>query len=229
MKRTALVLTLGLLALFVPSAAADAQTIPSPYRYVERAQSLALFGGYLFTDRGESGLGPASAPHISLEYAGRFAGPLSGIVEVGVLPSERAVFARTASTPADAPPSEIGQADALVLLAQAGLRLSITGPRTWNGIAPFVGATGGLVSTVSDRGEAEAALPDNQRVDLGPAFAVAVHAGTDWFLSERVSARLTVRDQLWRLVQPSALAVTGREQREWANNIGVSLGAAFYF
>jgi hypothetical protein len=72
-------------------------------------------------------------------------------------------------------------------------------------------------------------LAEGEVVDFGPAFAVGVGAGTDWFLTERLSVRLEARNHLWRLTTPQAFTTTGEEDTEWTNNLGLTLGAALYF
>lgn len=227
--RHAVLVTLTLLLAPALAARADAQSIPSPFRYLERAQSVSVFGGYLITDGGRFDLTPRSGPIAGLRYLGRFAGPVSGEVVVGAVPTDRTVYARTNVTDPTAPLTRITETDALLLTAEAGLRLSLTGPRTWHGLAPAVAATAGLVADVGGRADEEKALPANQLVPLGPAFAVGISAGTDWFLTERLSLRLLAKDHLWRREIPEGLTGARRSETEWTHNIGVTLGAAFHF
>jgi hypothetical protein len=221
MRRVSL-LVLVLAAIARPLAA---QVVPSPFRFLEKAQGLGVQAGYIFTDRGEFGTGPHSAPIVGLEYRGRFAGPLAGVVSVSYLPSERTVFGQGPSSTIQ----PLGDTDAHLIQAQAGLDFTITGPRTWHSLAPFVGASFGLVTDISGRSdiETEASLPETQLIDLGPAFAVGGWAGTDWFISDRFSVRAAGRGHLWRAKTPAGLA--GREESEWLPNGGGTLGVAFHF
>lgn len=231
MNRRALSLLSALaaaLATLLP-AAGNAQTIPSPYRYVERAQSLGIFGGFLLTDRGERGLGPASAPLLGIRYGGRFAAPVAGVVRLGIAPSEREVFARTGTSEADAPLTPVDEANALIVTGDVGLRLNLTGARTWRSIAPYLQATGGLVSLISSRTESESQLPADQLVSLGPSFAVNVGGGADWFLTERLSLAVATHGHFWRLSTPAGLAGAQRGSTEWTRNASVELGGAFHF
>ena len=221
MRRVSL-LVVVLVAIAGPLAA---QVVPSPYRFLEKSQGLGVQAGYLFTDRGEFDTGPHSAPLVGLEYRGRFAGPLSGIVSLSYLPSERTVYGQGANSTVAA----LGDTDAHLILAQAGLEFTVTGARTWHSLAPFLGASFGLIANVSGRSdlETDASLPETQLVDLGPSFAVGGSAGTDWFISDRFSVRAAGRGNLWRFKTPAGIA--GREETEWLLNAGGTLGVAFHF
>jgi hypothetical protein len=84
-----------------------------------------------------------------------------------LLPTDRLVRAPTASGEAI---EELGVADALVGGLDGRLRFTLTGPRTWHRLAPFVVAGGGVVGNLSGRIEEEADLPSEVRFDFGPSF-----------------------------------------------------------
>jgi hypothetical protein len=228
--RHALLATLGALSLLAGATGLEAQSIPSPYHYIEPTQSIELHVGYVNTDQGRYGVGPESAPEIGVTYAGRFTGPLSGTLGVTLIPSSRTVYARAAGAPQLT--TVVADQPAQLLLAEAGLRFQLTGARTWHRIAPYVGLAAGMVSNLSGRPEEEASLPTNpsQIVKLGPAFAATASVGTAWFLTERLSLRATAKDDIWRVNTPAGL--TEKQQvadKQWTQNLGVSLGVAFHF
>lgn len=231
MSRTIRLLTASLVAGIVAGlpASLSAQSIESPYRHIETVHSLSLFGGYLVTDPGELDLGLASGPTFGIRYAGRFAAPVAGVVRLSATPSERTIYTREDPTDLEAPLTAIDEASAMILSAEAGVRLLLTGPRTWHALAPYIEATGGLMSVAGSRTEEERQLPTGQAVDFGPSFAVGVAAGTDWFLTDRISTNLSLQGLLWRLPIPEGLSTTGSEESEWTRNFGVSIGAAFHF
>ena len=204
-----------------------AQQIASPYRYVESSQYGGAFAGYLWTDALEPDLGPQASPIFGAHYGLRFSGPLSGEVSLGLIPSERTVF-RNAAAPQDSVnPAPVESTDMLLLSAEGALRLNITGPRTWNGLMPFVLAGGGVVANLSGEGSAE--IEEAEQFDFGPALAVSVGAGTEWFASERLSLRLELRDRLWRVTVPTGLSDSGEDDASWTNNLGISVGASLHF
>ena len=205
------------------------QSIESPYRHIETAHSISFFGGYLATDPGDLDLGLESGPTFGIGYAGRFAAPVAGVVRISATPSERTIYRRQDATDLEAPLTAVGEASATILSAEAGLRLLLTGPRPWHSLAPYIEATGGLLSVAGSRTEEESQLPAGQVVDFGPSFAVGVAAGTDWFLTDRISTNLSLRGLLWRIPIPEGLSDTGSEEAEWTRNYGVSIGAAYHF
>jgi hypothetical protein len=210
-------------------AALSAQTIPSPYRHIEPVQSVSLFAGYLSTSRGDLGLGMKSGPSFGVRYAGRFAAPVAGVVRLAMTPSERTVYRRPDPNDLEAPLEALGDASALILSAEVGGRLLLTGPRTWHSLAPYLEVTGGLISVSGSRIEAESELATNQVVDFGPAFAGGVGLGTDWFLTDRISTGISVQGLLWRLSVPEGLSDTGSKEAEWTRNFSLSIGGAFHF
>jgi hypothetical protein len=232
---------LAALALLLSAGAspARAQTIPSPFRYIQHNQSLSAFGGYLWTDpmvalsdSTEAELGARSAPVFGVRYGLRFGGPLSGDVALAFIPSERKVFlAQVNADSTEITPVFTGNtASAPLLMLEGSLRFHLTGDRTWNGLAPFVAVTGGLVSEVGGTDPAETDLTNAERFDFGPAFAVGGAAGLDWFVSDRFSLRVDVSGRLWRESPPQGLQPPGsRRETEWSPVTGVSLGGAFHF
>lgn len=220
---------LALLALSALPAAAAAQTVPSPFRYIEPSQSASLFAGYLETDTGDYGIGFQSGPIVGAHYAIRFSGPLTGEVMLATLPTQRAVVQRIAVGDSSELRVLDEGVDALVLTGEAGLRFGLTGARTWNDLAPYLSARGGVIGDLLGRTELEESIEASQRVDFGPSFAVSVGAGADWFPTERISVRLDARDHLWRISIPQGLTPANRQDSEWTHNLGVTLGVALHF
>jgi hypothetical protein len=224
--RHALPVALGLLAGLTGGTDLAAQTIPSPFAFVEERHSVGLYAGPMVTDRGSVGQGPHSGPIVGARYAIRFTGPLSGEVGLATSPTQRTILTRATLA---AEPTPIEDTRMVLLLADAGLRFHLTGPRTWHGLAPYVAAMGGAALNLTGRPALEEAIPVEQRVTFGPSFAVGGGVGTDWFLTERLALRAEVRDYLWRLTVPEGLSPTGRRDTEWTHNFAFTLGAALHF
>lgn len=214
-------------ATVAAASSADAQTITSPYEYLERTQSVHLYGGYLETDGGELGLGPKGGSLVGALYSIRFTGPLAGEVDLAFSPSARDVYVR------EDPDSEAltlrGEESSALLLVEVGLRFQITGPRTWYNLAPYLGVGGGLISELGGTKDLEEDLPEEQHFDFGPAFAGRASLGADYFLSERLSIRAAGHFHLWRTTIPEGLSPLGREENEWVPAFGGTVGAAYHF
>lgn len=208
---------------------AQAQQITSPYRFIEETHSIGAYGGYLLTNPGTPEVGPQSAPIFGVRYNLRFTGPLSGEAAVSFSPTHRQIIRSDTLILQPEPTGET--ASMALLIAEAGLRFHLTGPRAWRGIAPFVVGTGGLAADLTGRDPAEEELVpvEAQRFRYGPGFAVGVGVGTDLFLSQRLSLRLEVRDHILRIPIPGGLRENLRAENQWTNNLGVSLGTALHF
>jgi len=222
-------LRLSLLLLVLCAGRAGAQSVPSPFRYIEPTQSAGAFVGWLVTDRGDLEIGPHSGPILGGRYTIRLSGPLSGEVMAGTIATQRTVQRRASAAGDSVVLEALGETNSLILLADAGLKFHLTGPRTWHGIAPFGVLTGGVLWDALGESDLEGAVEQNQRVDFGPGFAVSIGAGTDWFPTDRLSVRADARDYLWRLGIPEGLTRNQQSQNEWANNLALTLTVSLHF
>lgn len=226
-------------ALLFAALPAAAQGIESPFRYLDKTQGLEAWAGYLFTspnlvltDSTSAELGPQSAPMVGLRYQLRFTGPLSGEVGVAFAPSERKIYAAEAN--ADSTEIRVFDqnvtADAPLLMGETALRFSLTGARTWNGVAPFLRLSAGVVADLGGDAPEEANLPEPERFEFGPAFALGLGAGTDIYLARRAAIRVQLDGRLWRLGAPEGfLPRTVESIRKWKNASTASIGGAFFF
>jgi hypothetical protein len=235
-SRTVLLLALTLAA---GARAAAAQTIPSAYEHIDKAQSLGVFAGYLLTDPDVSindstsaAMGARSGPMFGVRYQVRASGPLSIDATVGISPTTRRLFDADFTTDSVAVEAEDLETEvpATVLMADVGLRFHVTGPRTWNGLAPFVGASGGLVGDIRGGCAEEQDIAVNARFRFGPSFAVGAGLGTDWFPTRNASVRVELQGRLWRVETPSGFLLgTDAERDEWNPALGISVGGALHF
>lgn len=236
LSRTVLLLALALAA---GSRAAAAQTIPSPYDYIETTQAAGFYVGYLFTDPDVSlsdsttlPLAPQSGPVFGVRYQLRAAGPLHIDASVGVSPTDRRLIA--ADFDEDSVflgPRDLGTTvPSTVVMADVGLRFYLTGPRTWNGLAPFVVGMGGMAGDIRGTFAEEEEIVDDARFRFGPSFAVGAGLGTDWFPVPNASLRVEATGRLWRVETPSAfLALRTDERSEWNPVLGITVGGAIHF
>jgi hypothetical protein len=166
-----------LAALAVGAGDAAAQTVSSPFRYLDRKTSVEAFGGYLFTDAevtidtaNVAEFGPRSAPVFGMRAARRLAGPLSAELMLGFSPSERKLIAAAeGQDSAFTGPLDTGSTvGAPLLMAEAGIRFHVTGDRTYRGFAPFILATGGLVADVGGGERGGRLAPRGRALRLRP-------------------------------------------------------------
>jgi hypothetical protein len=238
LKRCLLITATAVLAAAVP---ATAQTITSPYDFVDRRQGLFAYATYVFTDRGTIEIGPHSGPGAGIGYTIRVSGPFAFDTRIAVLPTSRTVFdRRDAAHDPDAireDPTvglvEVGTADLSLLMADASLRFDITGPRTWNNIQPYalIGLGGIFRFAAEHEAEEEVRQDVDLRVRFRNGFTGHFGGGAEYFLSDRFTVRLDARNMFWRLHVPSGFITSARviDDREWVQAANLSLGVGFRF
>lgn len=225
-----IVSALAMAAIVFCATSLDAQTIDSPYRFVETSQGLGVYGGNLFTGQGTLNLGPESAPGFGVRYALRVTGPFNVEGALMYSPSTRMVYD---TVPSDTVLRVVGEADITVLAATASLRFDVTGPRTWNALQPFVVLGAGLALDLASDAEAEADLPEDAKFDYGTRFLGVAGGGLEVHLSPRITINADARTMLWKLNTPDAFlsgaAVLVRPPDEWTQNFLLSAGVSFRF
>ena len=221
------------------AAPAGAQQVDSPYDFVETAQGIRVFGGYVFTDRGTLGIGPGSGPVVGAGYNIRISGPFEFDAQTSFLPTSRTVYDITptdSATLREDPTAglvELGTADLALLLIDATLRFDLTGPRTWHRLQPYALIGAGGVFTLASDNSAEESLPTDVdlRVRFRNGFTGHVGAGVEWHLARRFTLRADARDLLWKIRVPSGFFQPGRiiDDEQWVQTAHVTLGVVWRF
>ncbi len=166
-------LVLGLAGVLAPALAAAQVGHPpagSPYRELARGNSVTFFGGRFEGNGGSLGVGPNTAYTYGARFEFRSANPLSFGAAL-----HRGTFER--------------------LIVEVGLQLNLTGSKTWNHLAPFVGASGGVAF-------GESTPADTSGYDFGRKFYFAPSAGVRIFFSDRLHLRGEARANFWKLSYP---------------------------
>jgi hypothetical protein len=225
----------ALLVLLASAGSVQAQTLDSPYRFIDTNQYAGLFGGYVSATTGRLELGPESAPMFGARWAIRVTGPFSFGAEVGYMPTTRTVHDTILATPVttDSLYRAVGEADMNVLTVLGHVRFNITGGRTWNHLQPFLVFGGGAALDLAGDAAADADLDANERFDFGTSFAGQVGAGIEWYPSARWSARVDAQSMFWKLKVPDAFRLTARgatfPASEWEQNVVLSAGLSIHF
>ena len=230
MPRRTLSFLLTLVASTLPVWTADglAQTIPSPYRFVDTRHEVGVFGGANFSvAAGQFGIGPGPGPVVGLRYAIALGGPFA-IEAVGTyMDSSRDVL----DPGADGEFTKVGEADAQLLMLEGRLRFNLLGRRTWHRISPYLLVGGGATFELAGQQAADLLVLPADRYNFGNSFSGVMGAGTQWYVSDRVLLRTDLRLQLWQQDIPAGYRVrdllVAAPEKEWIQAWGLTFGAAY--
>jgi hypothetical protein len=222
-----------LLGLFVPGMpeAATAQSITSPYQFLDGRHEVGIGLLHVPDARGIMQLGPGGGLQVSGRYAIELGGPFALEAHAFVLPTDRIVRIPTVDGKAI---DDVGMTDMTVVGLEGRLRFSLTGPRTWNRLAPFVSLGGGIVGAFDTRLEEELELPDDLRFSFGPSFLGTLGTGTRVVLSDRLSLRLEASTLIWKIGTPQGFLRLEEEvgpqvQQQWPGVGAFGAGLSYRF
>ncbi len=222
----AVVCLIGLLR----ASAADAQTIPSSYRFIEHGQEVAVFWGQNWLNSGSLDLGPKGGGNIGGRYLIEASGPLFFEGLVAYAPTTRDVIdPRRAEGD-----RSIGEADVHMVTLDARLGFSLTGRRTWNRLSPYLFVGGGVAHDAAGSDPLNENLLAEDVFDFGTAFTASAGLGMRLALSTRIMLRADGSFRLWQLQTPAGFdnddkQLEGVEEDEWVGGYGVALSAAWRF
>lgn len=222
---------LVLLASAQTTAAARAQTIPSPYRFIETRQELSGFVGLFGADPGVFEFGPQDGRLVGIRYNIRLNGPISLEGTASYVPTTRSVI-----DPNRAEGNrKVGEADVQLGLVQAAVQLSPVGDRTWHALAPFLLIGGGVGFDMAGDQVIDNKLANaDDRFQFGTTFVGDLGAGLRWLPTRSWGLRSDARFTIWQLDTPAGYRRSGRglgtvEEKEWVSSLILAVGLAFSF
>lgn len=225
-----------LLACTTATAAAQVGHAPrsSPYRDIRRGHTVTAVAGQM----GGSGGRFAMGPHDGTIIGGRYDIRTSRALQLG-LGIARADLERMIVDPfVQLDRRTSGPVSQQVTFVELDVQLNLTGEKTWNRLAPFVGTGLGVAF-----GSETAA--DTSGYEFGRKFFFAPHAGLRVFITRRIHLRAEARTAFWKVsypvtfqqepVQqpgtpgsPNAVITDGRTS-EWTTTPTLSIGLGFGF
>lgn len=208
----------------------EAQTIPSPYAFIEGRQAVDLQLGYLSTDPGQYGWGPQSGPLAGIRWGIMVGGTF--VIELGtwyspttrdVIDLERAEGSR-----------KIGEADMQLLAGLADLRFNLVGDRTWNRLTPYLSVGGGLLFDVAGTQNADLLLDADQRFGMGTSILARAGVGSTLLVTRHLELRGDAVFQLYQVDTPGGWLQLEPElgplaPDQWVNGWALTLGAGWRF
>jgi hypothetical protein len=207
-RNVTLTVTLAL-ALLAPGALLAQVGHPpgkSPYRDIRKGHTFTPFAAFFAGDGGRFGV----APHDGWVYGFRYDIRTGSTIQMGLLlghgQMERLILDSLV-----AGGQVTGTVDQSTTFVEADLQLNLTGGKTWNRLAPFIGAGIGLAwAEEPDRG-----------FELGTRFTFAPHAGLRLFVTDRIHLRGDARVLFWKLTYPNS--------SEWDTSGWYQAGLGFGF
>lgn len=193
----------------------------SPYHDIQHGNTVRAVGGYLWGSRGDVPVGPSDGAWYGLrdEY------PVSNLL---TLVAEAAYVTTTAQyvSPYDTIPVYHGPVSNPLVVIDAGMRVTLTGAKTWHHIAPYIGGYVGLAIG----GTIQADTSGN---DFGTKFMVAPGFGFGWHPANRFSVDTDLRFVFWKLSYPPSyhpnLLPFTKDLGDWTTHPTLTIGAGWTF
>jgi hypothetical protein len=234
MSKVGFALALALLPTTPLAAQVGHDPARSPYRPIIARTSLSGGATYIWGSSGGIGVGPADGPGGALRFEMRLTGPTDVFASVSWSRLKRLVADPKAPTDSQfSGPVNMG-----VLSAETGLLVLLTGDKSWNGLAPYVGGNMGIAFG--------AGVPeDTSGYGFSTKFVSGPLVGARFYLGQSAYLRVEGRLQFWRLKYPTSyfleperapddppvLDPTVTSDTEWTSHptLLIGLGYAFRF
>ena len=184
--------------------------------------------GYMRAGAGRFGYGPKGGAMFGGRWGLELGGPISLEGVAGLVAGERDVV----DPGRDEGDRVIGQAPILLTSADARLKFSFVGPRTWRSINPFLVFGAGIAFDLAGSHELDERLLAADRFEFGSGFFGTAGAGTRIFLTESVAVRLDGVFSLWKLRTPPGFsdperAIENVESSEWSPGLGLTISGMY--
>jgi opacity protein-like surface antigen len=167
----------------------------SPYRDIRQGHVITPTVGHFGGNGGDLGLGPHNGTVYGLRYDVRS----NSFLQLGLW-VQRGDLERQIVDPFVRLADRVqGPVQVPVTMAELSLQFNLTGGKTWNRLAPFIGMGGGVATSGS--------VPqDTSGYKFKNKFYFAPSAGLRIFLTERIHLRGEVRGVFWQLKYPDSFA-----------------------
>ncbi len=218
----------ALLAAAPASAQVGALPEESPFRDIRFGHGISLVVAQWAGDGGEVDVGPGDGTTFGIRYDLRISQPVALSVGWSRGDFDRVIIdARAVPEDREAIP-----ASETLDLIDLGFQFTLSGGKTWHGLAPFIGAAIGL-AVGGDVG-------DPSGYDFGNKVTFAPLIGARFFAGERLFARFEFRGTFWKLSYPTSFTTSptldpddallpGGPESEWVVNPSIHLGLGYSF
>lgn len=206
----------------------------SPFRDVATRQTLSLLVGEFGGNKAKAGVGAQSGTTFGFRFRNRLSGPLDLMIGSNLIQSKRLVIDPTR-------PDSIrrsGPVNYNLLTAEIQLALTLTGAKTWHGLAPWIAFGFGMETAstpVTDPGGYRAGL----NFSLVPAAGLDVHLGRQLGLTFEVrdntiryewpQAYFFPKDSAGTPLPPPVLDPLTEKDKQLTHNFSFSAGLSYHF
>ncbi len=202
----------------------------SPYRDIRASTSFTATFGRFTNDGGRFGLGARNG----FTYGARYAFRANKFIELSIAGTKADLERKIVDPFVPTAQRTTGPFKESSIIGEAGITANLTGGKSWNRLAPFVGIAAGAAFT-----SGFTAAIDTSGYRSGTRFVFTPHAGTRIFVSERLHLRLEAKAVLWKLTYPSSFAtappseplaapvVTDARFNQWTKNAILQVGIGY--
>jgi len=218
-----------LMAATASSAAAQVGYPPdrSPYRDRDYNRDWTFFGGQFTAERDPVGVAPTDGPMAGIRWQMHLTGPLYFGVRLAGASADRTII-----DPAkNIEERVVGTEKVPLMFVDAALEMSLTGHKTWHGIAPFVNGGVGFVGDL--RG-----ANDVGSYRFGIPFSMTLGTGLSWAVARNWSLRFDWSHFIYRISYPTTyylkttedppLLPAGASRSFWRRNPALLIGVSLY-
>lgn len=203
-----------LLPLLVATGFAQVGHAPgsSPYRDIRYGMSMTFFYADFGGSGGQYGVGPHNGSGGGVRFDLRISHPLQAGLSITYLDLKRTVLSLN-----DTGGTVSRNGTQGIVNLEGNLHFTLTGRKTWHGLAPYIGGAVGLA--LASGASAKDAIGYNfgTRVSLAPVVGLRVHLGP------RLFARGEFRQTFWKL------SYTVPNTSEWTGGRQLTAGLGFGF
>jgi len=206
----------------------------SPFRDIATRQTLSFLVGEFAGNKAKAGVGAQSGTSFGFRFRNRLSGPLDLMIGSNIIQSKRLVIDPTK-------PDSIrrsGPVNYNLLTAEIQLALTLTGAKTWHGLAPWIAFGFGMETATTPVTD-----PGGYRAGLN--FTFVPSAGLDVHLGRQLGLNFEVRDNTiryeWPLayfapkdssgasLPPPVLDPATQKDKQLTHNFSFSAGLSYHF
>ena len=184
------------------SALAQVGTAPdkSPYRDRDYNRDWTFFAGHFSGEPDPVGVAPSSGPMAGARWQMHLTGPMyfgvrlaGGSIDRTIIDPSKVIEERV-----------VGTETVPMLFADAQMEMTLTGHKTWHGLAPFLNAGFGIVADV--RGS-----NDVGSYRFGAPFSMTFGAGMSYSITRSMNLRFDWSNYIYRITYPTTYYIKTTE------------------